>query len=792
MNSSNNRSNTFFFNILRNYVLRKLIFSFLRESRKTFYLFKNGVIYNGYDDLQPLDIIKTNNRNLFRDKLNSFKALCIQSADQHNLSTLQRTHYTEWLDLPYDRVFNIITFINFKNNNNSSNNNKNNKNNEIVNNFINRIIEISFNNSNYLNEKEKKEYEKIFYQNYEARWVPYMFSNHFGLSFQDLQLYNQMDFKYKANVQDEKKFFFSANIKFENQDLFNNLFLSHRLDIVHFEPSLLDNPFFLGNKDIFRKLPSWDDGLFTDLLLNIGFDDDNDNDEEKGSHQRLLLFKWILKVSPLFKVFSTSKVSEMYSISISAPPNGYFSNFQYAFTNIEIFKYTLKNYNRQFLDFISREKSIEIKNFKIATQIINPNTIALYKLISTNSNDIKLIKHVVRNKLDIVGDHLLDKQENIDFLIDEKPEIFKVVRVFNQLKTLDPYFSILSKTSTKWKPNQVTDQHVFSKAIEINRFEYLYKLDPRRLIMPHLYSLSEISQQQEVFQFLLKQYQQIQNVDLNFIYHCLCQHSLRSFNFENVKRFYYSIDQVDFKRDFIQRNLIKSFTLLANSSGKKKENMIEIINFIKQEFMDFDISSGIVINGDHQHSIFFQDPLFYQTIQFENDNFSKLNMLCSSLLQGSLAHSKYIIHNMNSNELQELYLNLEKIIKFLIRSDPQKKLKSLIFLFDTFQDQLSRSILDCLVSMSLEYHNYHLIDILLHRTQVRLFKPTSLDDDYQMLKSNYVNFKKSICFTDYLKINHFKLNIDEKELKNHIFNHYYDDKIQDNFPLLNLNFIIKE
>ncbi|KAF2069641.1 hypothetical protein CYY_009046 [Polysphondylium violaceum] len=202
------------------------------------------------------------------------------------------------------------------------------------------------------------------------------------------------------------------------------------------------------------------------------------------------------------------------------------------------------------------------------------------------------------------------------------------------------------------------------------------------------------------------------------------------------------------------------YNTLANAKTfQEKRDLIELGKFLKSEFL----KSDLVIYNDITLA-FILDKEFYLKI-FENSLDHKF-FVKGPLMTDEFGLLKYFVE-VGPDLI--LSIDVENIILEFALFTSGETLKPVLYLFEKWQHLIkSESILDHLMHMAVKNDNHRLINILLHRTKIRLIKPVSPQHEHQILSRMKLVLKSS----RYLRPTYFQkypnFEIDEPLLDQHI------------------------
>ncbi|KAF2073470.1 hypothetical protein CYY_005218 [Polysphondylium violaceum] len=702
-----------FITLYRNTFLKSKIFSYLLASRKGYYVFNDSKLSLNYHQLNTLDLIRLNNISLLKEKYNRF-GLVLNNNNNSNSNSF--TCYQDWLDIDQSELYST-----FQDNYDED-----------------EIDEISLTIMNLIKRQDEK-----------AAFVKSLLDR-FGLTRNRLQIFN----KYIPD-----KVYHPSDL-----ELFGELVAENRIEIDYYS-SLVEDQFFRENKDLFRGISDWTDEAFLMNLFSSGFD----------YEIHLPLLKWILTVSPLWNYdrYMQEKEKEkgddlettlveyvyLYDIKIVYDRDDPFyhvlrcKNYDYAIASTEILQYTIDNYPEDF------KKSLY--EFDYGRMIDDPNTIrlllefnnfvALPFSIYTKSQDFDIIKFCVQHQQEIDGPNLMDTLEKLQYVVEHLRHIF------------DSHF-----------------EDCLILSIGQNHLEYMkYCLD-------HAPDLDGDHYFGNIFQVASKADQLTSDTFKYFCQWLLTTNNSRGESFDDVEfnlclqliksnrttfdQFKECYENTRIPKSLIPDLLFAAYGYLKESKSNKKQDAIKILEYLKSQHQLHLVPSSQECYSAQYFNAFIQDKEYVQYLSSPSTD------LCwyikGAFKIGSVALLERIVESMDKSQYLNFITRVEDILLAYFYTYPHlmpTQFKVPLYCFERFADQFSQSTLTTLSQFALIRDNHTLIDILLHRTKVRLIRPQSPEHDKQMLELNYMNLIKSQYFsrTNYFKLYPFTLDIDEKRLKTH-------------------------
>jgi len=233
-----------------------------------------------------------------------------------------------------------------------------------------------------------------------------------------------------------------------------------------------------------------------------------------------------------------------------------------------------------------------------------------------------------------------------------------------------------------------------------------------------------------------------------------------------LRHLYYSLDTVK-QILTIQSHGLEVYTSLAYAkSFQEKRHAIEILEFIKGEYF-----KNSAINSCQWGIIYFQDKLFAsQLLECFDSIVDFKSTFVLSMAMGALVTSDSISHLVNLFDnltRQEIIVfqqsNIETLILKYLIALKNRNLKGIIYIFERFQNHINESILDILAYQAVATDNHTLLDILLHRTKIRLIQPKSKQHEVIILNKikTIVKSSQSLFLGSYFKFYPYDLTLQQ-------------------------------
>ncbi|KAF2069351.1 hypothetical protein CYY_009333 [Polysphondylium violaceum] len=724
-----------FLHVYRNKFLRDKVFSHLGQRYRVHdNLFRNGVVFHQYDDLQLSDIINTGNIYLINEKLKQFEYYQdTDTKDNHKLDDKQlkknfKESYKCWLDFNFQESLENLSRLKEKISDDQMDT---------------LLIEIL----------------KVFnIRDHEIKMLSHVLL-HFSVSERNLSIF--------------KKSFDRIDIcKYEFRDI-NILKQVFKQDIalVSDYNKLINLSLFLENKQIFRDLmKNWSDhGCIQALLHRDKLDLD--------------VLVWVLQTSPSinYKLFIQNLPKRdqgkypkytLFNVDIVVREDPFFALFPLSLKHIELLEFAIRHYKLAFNSFVTNNNQIKlIDDVKVASRFIEytqafPNKDQ--RVIVTKSSDIQLFKLIIDNGFELRGTNLFSSVENVLFFLENQPTRF------NSLSKIHP-----------------SNVQFTLDALEINGNQQILSIIGSK-IPTDLCNIDIIKKYKEPFsswriivQNAVNQYLQFGNLDLyrfliqesrlmNLDHLCFIMVAMKKYDLDAVVSFIEPIKEYFFQKYidlFIIYTIPYWFLALAKTEDEKRKARNIIDYFFNKEVFLKNVTFSNSFN-------ILQDPAAFKKIGFFHSK-SKIDLVKSSLLTGDLALTKNIIAIMEQDEYNDFLSKLETIVIAYFNISPTTAFKVPLYLFSTFPTQFSRETLANLASIATKNLNFLLLDILLHRTKLRLLEPRSKEHDQELLEFSWMNIHKSKY---YAKCSNYdfsknKIIIPDKRLNLHLFNDFDETTI---------------
>ncbi|KAF2073467.1 hypothetical protein CYY_005215 [Polysphondylium violaceum] len=261
------------------------------------------------------------------------------------------------------------------------------------------------------------------------------------------------------------------------------------------------------------------------------------------------------------------------------------------------------------------------------------------------------------------------------------------------------------------------------------------------------------------------------------IFHFLCclYSSKEHQTFDIFKSYYEKIKSPNL---FVDQLLKNAYLDLKSCQKHDKQESIKILEYVKNQYQ---IHNSPPADIDY-FSVFYQDRDYSQLINYKKPQ-NIYSAIKYAFVWGSVAKMEKILDLMDQEQFSDFVQQVQDIVLSHFYFNPPSQVyciqfKVALYCFERFADQFSQSTLDSLCHIALITDNHKLMDILLHKTKVRLIRPQSPEHDKQMLELNYMNLTKSenSSRTNYFTLHPFTLDIDDQTLNNHIVPPFVEPK----------------
>ncbi|KAF2069488.1 hypothetical protein CYY_009198 [Polysphondylium violaceum] len=180
-------------------------------------------------------------------------------------------------------------------------------------------------------------------------------------------------------------------------------------------------------------------------------------------------------------------------------------------------------------------------------------------------------------------------------------------------------------------------------------------------------------------------------------------------------------------------------SLACAKTFQQKRDAIVVGEYLKSQFRQLELRNAEFSSA----LVYFQDKAFYTEIS--RAPLENLSNIINGVMMGggSFGQLKYLVENLT--EIEYNGIPVEDVIHSFAVHSRGTFLKPILYLFEALQDRFkSESILDHLVCTAVEYDNHRLINILLHRTKIRLIKPKSEQHEQQILSRMKLVLKSAL------------------------------------------------
>ncbi|KAF2069895.1 hypothetical protein CYY_008781 [Polysphondylium violaceum] len=718
--STTNVSSWFY--VYRNKFLRDKVFSHLGRYRVHDNLFRNGVVFHQYDDLQLSDIINSGKIDLINQKLKEFESLYQIDDNIDNFNNKDSAtqpyypFYQHWLD--FDFTHSLANL--FKLGDTISGDQM-----DALLLDIFRVFKIK---DHYL--KDIRKLERLLVQ------IPIS----------------------KRNISIFKLFFTRFDIclhSFRDVDLFQQLVQRGDVLISDFN-KLVTLEFFVKNKHMFRNIQGWDDAKCIRMVLL----------QEKVNLEVLV---WLLETSPYVNynlyVESHPKVDRsklikyrLFSVDIVVNEKAIFFNmYSLSLKHVELLEFTIQHYQESFnRDFVTIGTSKPINDILVAKRFIE-HVHSLKRIdnpldVTTLSSEPEFIKLFIASpKFRLIGTNLFCSKENV---------LLFLRYTSCTLYVENPYYVPHIMEALEEFYQGLVEWNVFSSRF-FNLEKYLHFASVK-----HIDHYKQHTNAQSINSRMLDLYLESGRLDLyNYSQgrvsnlHIFISFAMKNYDLEAIRGFVESdhYNAINFSLPF--------WFLALGRNKEEKQKAREIVNYFFYEN-----SSLVPSNADTNYGFCaLIDNVLFRDCGLVCD---KTDLIKRALYLGDLALTKNVIGILNENEFIHFLNTIEDIVLSYFNSFLSTAFKVPIYLFSTFPHQFSQSTLASLASIATKNHNLVLMDILLHRTKVRFIKPQSKEHDQELLEFSWMNIQKS----KYLKNCKYDFSLIKVDIPDERFNlHFAQD-----------------
>ncbi|KAF2069640.1 hypothetical protein CYY_009045 [Polysphondylium violaceum] len=216
--------------------------------------------------------------------------------------------------------------------------------------------------------------------------------------------------------------------------------------------------------------------------------------------------------------------------------------------------------------------------------------------------------------------------------------------------------------------------------------------------------------------------------------------AIKRHDMEKVKAIYYSWSKQEQAIHLEKNTFDHLYAALANAKTfAEKTQLMAIGEFLKSEYL---ATEGVY--PQHSSLIYVQDKAFYTLLRSRKGKSPLAHLarfIKGALFDGNFSLLKYLVKQFTPNELTSI--DIGAVIKEYTYFTHGDFLKGILYLFEVFQPCLDESILDHLMHTAMRYNNHRLINILFHRTRVRLIQPRSQHHEQLILSRMKLMCKSS-------------------------------------------------
>ncbi|KAF2073534.1 hypothetical protein CYY_005153 [Polysphondylium violaceum] len=237
--------------------------------------------------------------------------------------------------------------------------------------------------------------------------------------------------------------------------------------------------------------------------------------------------------------------------------------------------------------------------------------------------------------------------------------------------------------------------------------------------------------------------------------------ALKKFDLDGVKEIYNEWSRADQIRNLRHHTFIVLLhSIITASTYKDKQRGIQVLEFIKNEAINSDKSRDVFLGINIAWPLTYLvdkelalTALSYCSLGFQNTLLK--NMIPGILVANSLDCLKIVIESLTPSELTTLEPQIQPLLSEYLTYAKSPSLKCALYLFERFQHVIHSSILDDLMSSAVRHNNHTLLDILLHRTKIRLIHTASAQQEQELLDRMILrlNLSSHLVKCNYLRAN---------------------------------------
>ncbi|KAF2074436.1 hypothetical protein CYY_004254 [Polysphondylium violaceum] len=710
-NSSNsNSNNNLYFNIYRNEYLRKQIYQhFGLEFRKDYDLCYGNNIFEQYDDMSLVSIIRTKNRYLIQEKLGLYRRVM---TNQQLPSNKQRSNsfYQDILDIPRDlSIFYQIP--------------------------LDIVTDTMFMDICFLHITNQRDVYHLFYYFPITRARVLMLEEQHTSALGKIACNTDMKFD---GIDTVKWLFEQGQLTFgknKAREFFNStLFLDNYKTFAEFNwpatdlvPLLICN---LGhpNRIEFLKVTLESSNHFNPLLASK---------DPKSRLKSLVGIK-----DPIFSLYGVDIVARKEDSKL-------FTLHHCDNLTVELWSFIKKAYP-SISGLVSSKATGASFDLQTAKEFLE--TIG----IRTSGLDPGRIMYLCEYTLNPKATHNLNSSQVIQQHIKYCPELFlKCNLLDNPLipNVVEFYRSLFQEADMDIPSESFYKCPTFIDAIVQNRMDVVlgfYNLCNRVDIS----LLVQVYGNREMFEFFWEEYS-ASRTDLVDACGCLCDCALLNYDFTDFKRFFdiLGADQQAHQASILKRSFKESYSQLSRArNSKQKKGCLQILEFCKGALKQTDGPAFIENEFPKLNAqlVKIQDPQL--RAQFPVQNQDKFKILATSLKLNSMPLARYATDGLLLNENDKNQIS--KIVLDYFREFKSSHLKVPLFLIEKYQHTFQPYFVDKMLTIAVKANNYRLLHILLNKTNIRLLKTADKESEQKLLEKTFMNIKKSshIKQTDYFKV----------------------------------------
>ncbi|KAF2069486.1 hypothetical protein CYY_009196 [Polysphondylium violaceum] len=365
----------------------------------------------------------------------------------------------------------------------------------------------------------------------------------------------------------------------------------------------------------------------------------------------------------------------------------------------------------------------------------------MYVSINILGEDIRIaevledlgMKFVYYFSLKLVAD-----EKNITILLEKQPYVFRIAQLIGNpyIKDIFGFVEKLYQATSESKKKSFisTLKYFYQLAVCMGKLEFVEKYTPEIPQIPSFVEqniiLAYSHGQDEMLAFM----KSLQVPPAEFVTNTkMLIAAVDKVDLPLIKKLYAALDHNS--KLFCQKDSINSLLVSLHNCRTPEEKVV--VHQALQVFRDLKQIGDPAFNW----------PLFYlqekdfclELWKLANPNRKKediLPFLIKGTFTKSVAYLRYILDHLSPQELEFVEKNILSCIgEYLSFDQPHVSLKCILYLFTRFQSILGNiATLDQIMTIAIKTDNHRLIDVLLHRTKVRLIDSPDKDQQQQILE----------------------------------------------------------